>query len=136
MNSEGFFQRHKSELNTYKFPNNDKMAMYFGIVPSIYQSAGKLRTGKITKRGSKHMRRILVEVAKAISKTKKDSKLKRFFVMVMARCGKIVAAVALARKILCILHHLLMKRADYREPEINKTKNNQLHLTSKPDGYR
>jgi transposase len=104
------------------FPSADKMAMYFGIVPSVYQSAGKLRTGKITKRGSKHMRRILVEVAKAISKTKKDSKLKRFFMRVMARSGKNVAAVALARKILCILYHLLMKREDYQEPEVNKTK--------------
>jgi transposase len=69
-----------AEMGDYRdFQNADKLAMYFGIVPSVYQSAGKLRTGKITKRGSKHMRRILVEVAKAISKTKKDLKLKRFF---------------------------------------------------------
>ena len=55
------------------FQNADTLAMYFGIVPAVYQSTGKLRTGKITKRGSKHMRRILVQVAKAISKTKKSS---------------------------------------------------------------
>jgi transposase len=112
-----------AEMGDFRnFPSADKMAMYFGIVPSVYQSAGKLRTGKITKRGSKHMRRILVEVAKAISKTKKDSKLKRFFMRVMARRGKNVAAVALARKVLCILYHLLMKREDYQEPMVNKTK--------------
>ena len=112
-----------AEMGDFRnFPSADKMAMYFGIVPSVYQSAGKLRTGKITKRGSKHMRRILVEVAKAISKTKKDSKLKRFFMRVMARSGKNVAAVALARKVLCILYHLLMKREDYQEPMVNKTK--------------
>jgi len=92
--------------NIRNFPSADKMAMYFGIVPSVYQSAGKLRTGRITKRGSKHMRRILVEVAKAISKTKKDSKLKRFFMRVSAKSGRNVAAVALARKVLCILYHL------------------------------
>jgi transposase len=112
-----------AEMGDFRnFPSADKMAMYFGIVPSVYQSAGKLRTGKITKRGSKHMRRILVEVAKAISKTKKDSKLKRFFMRVMARSGKNVAAVALARKVLCILYHLLMKREDYQEPMVNKIK--------------
>ena len=112
-----------AEMGDFRnFPSADKMAMYFGIVPSVYQSAGKLRTGKITKRGSKHMRRILVEVAKAISKTKKDSKLKRFFMRVMARSGKNVAAVALARKVLCILYHLLIKREDYQEPEVNKIK--------------
>jgi transposase len=108
--------------NIRNFPSADKMAMYFGIVPSVYQSAGKLRTGRITKLGSKHMRRILVEVAKAISKTKKDSKLKRFFMRVSAKSGRNVAAVALARKVLCILYHLLMNREDYQEPEVEKTK--------------
>ena len=113
-----------AEIGDYRdFPNADKLAMYFGIVPSVYQSAGKLRTGKITKRGSKHMRRILVEVAKAISRTKKDSKLKRFFLRVSKRSGrKNVAAVALARKVLCIIYHLLMKREDYQEPEVKKAK--------------
>jgi transposase len=49
-------------------------------------------------------------------------KLKRFFMRSMARSGKNVAAVELARKILCILSHLLMKQEDYQEPEVNKTK--------------
>ena len=113
-----------AEMGDYRdFQNADKLAMYFGIVPSVYQSAGKLRTGKITKRGSKHMRRILVEVAKAISKTKKNSKLKRFFLRVLTRSGKKnVAAVALARKVLCIIYHLLMKGEDYLEPEVQKRK--------------
>lgn len=113
-----------AEMGDYRdFPHADKMAMYFGIVPTVYQSAGKLRTGRITKRGSKHMRRILVEVAKAISKTKKDSKLKRFFLRVLKKSGKKnIAAVALARKVLCIIHHLLMNREEYQEPEVKRTK--------------
>jgi len=113
-----------AEMGDYRdFSSADKVAKYFGIVPSVYQSAGKLRNGKITKTGSKHMRRILVEVAKAISKTKKNSKLKRFFQRILARCGKKnIAAVALARKVLCILHHLLMNHENYQEPEVKKTK--------------
>ncbi|MHB8117590.1 MAG: transposase [Methanothrix sp.] len=113
-----------AEMGDYRdFQNADKLAMYFGIVPAVYQSAGKLRTGKITKRGSKHMRRILVQVAKAISKTKKSSKLKRFFMRVLTRSGKKnVAAIALARKVLCIIYHLFMKREDYQELEVKKTK--------------
>lgn len=113
-----------AEIGDYRdFSSADKIAKYFGIVPSVYQSAGKLRNGKITKTGSKHMRRILVEVAKAISRTKKNSKLKRFFLRILARCGKKnIAAVALARKVLCILHHLLMNHEIYQEPEVKKTK--------------
>jgi transposase len=69
------------------------------------------------------MRRILVEVAKAISKTKRNSKLKRFFMRVYTRSGKKnVAAIALARKVLCIIYHLLMKREDHQEPEVKKSK--------------
>jgi transposase len=113
-----------AEMGDYRdFQSADKLAMYFGIVPAVYQSAGKLRTGKITKRGSKHMRRILVQVAKAISKIKKNSKLKRFFMRVFVRSGKRnVAAIALGRKVLCIIYHLLMKREAYQEPEIRKKK--------------
>lgn len=113
-----------AEIGDYRdFSSADKIAKYFGIVPSVYQSAGKLRNGKITKTGSKHMRRILVEVAKAISRTKKNSKLKRFFQRILERCGKRnIAAVALARKVLCILYHLLMNHEIYQEPEVKKTR--------------
>lgn len=112
-----------AEMGDFRdFPSADKMAMYFGIVPSVYQSAGKLRTGKITKLGSKHMRRILVEVAHAISRTKKSTRLKRFYLRVLAKSSKKAATVALARKVLCILYHLLVKREDYQEPEVKRTK--------------
>ena len=33
-----------------------------------------------------------------------------------------VAAIALTRKVLCIIYHLLMKREDYQEPEVKKKK--------------
>jgi hypothetical protein len=47
----------------------------------------------------------------------------RFFMRVFVRSGKRnVAAIALGRKVLCIIYHLLMKREDYQEPEIKKTK--------------
>jgi transposase len=69
------------------------------------------------------MRRILVQVAEAISKTKKSSKLKRFFQRILTRSGKKnVGVIAFARKVLCIIYHLLMKREDYQEPEVKKKK--------------
>jgi len=78
-----------AEMGDYRdFQNADKLAMYFGIAPAVYQSACKLRTGKITKHGSKHMRQILVQVSKAISKIKKSSKLKRLFQRVLTRGRK------------------------------------------------
>jgi transposase len=42
---------------------------------------------------------------------------------VYTRSGKKnVAAIALARKVLCIIYHLLMKHEDYQEPEVTKNK--------------
>ena|GEM_PF-4894403 len=57
----------------------------------------------------------------------------------MARCGKKkLAAIALSRKVLCILYHLLMNHEDYQEPEVknNKLKNTELCSAHKHDGYR
>jgi hypothetical protein len=57
----------------------------------------------------------MVQVAHAASK-KIGSKLRKFYLRVRARRGANVAIVALARKILCILHHLLMNQEMYEEP--------------------
>jgi transposase len=48
------------------------------------------------------------------------SKLRKFYLRVRARKGANVAIVALARKILCILHHLLMNQELYEEPGVAK----------------
>jgi transposase len=105
-----------AEIGNYRnFSSPGKLASYFGIVPFVNQSADKLHTGCITKHGSKHLRWIMVQVAHAASK-KIGSKLRRFYLRVRARRGPNVAIVALARKILCILYHLLMNQEMYEEP--------------------
>lgn len=58
-----------------------------GPVHSVYQLARKLITGHITKHGSPHVRRMHVEVADAISRTKVDSNLKRFYFKINNRHG-------------------------------------------------
>ena len=111
-----------AEIGDFKdFAKAEQLAAWSGLVPAVYQSADKLVTGSITKHGSRHIRWILVEVAQAIARTNK-SKLKRFFRRVQAKKGYNVAAVALARKVLCILFHLLMNREMYQEDDVIKTK--------------
>lgn len=83
-------------------------------------------TGKITKRGSKHLRWILVEVAQAAIKVKRRTKLKTFIQRIKTRQGFKKAIVALARKILCILHHLLTNREPYKENDETPIKNIKL----------
>lgn len=109
-----------AEIGNYTdFKNPEQLAAWCGLVPSLYQSAEKVVLGGITKQGSKHIRRMLIQVSYAISRTK-DSKLKRFFLRIQAKKGSRVAAVALARKVLCILHHLLTNQEIYLEDKAQK----------------
>jgi transposase len=115
-----------AELGDYRdFNSPDSLASWAGMVPSVYQSADKLRTGSITKRGSKHLRRILVEAAQAAARTK-NTRFSAYFRKLKNRIGYQKAIVALARKILCILWHLLMNREFYRDALNSRPKSHNL----------
>lgn len=109
-----------AEIGDFRdFPSAEKLAAYCGLVPSVYQSAGKQHHGHITKHGSPHIRRMLVQVAHVITRTGTNSTLKRFYMRVRARKGAKIAIVALARKVLCILYHLLINREMFQEESLN-----------------
>jgi len=96
-----------------RFENGKKIASWAGLCPSVYQTAEKNLTGRV-KMGSKHLRRMMVQVAHAATRAR-GSRLRRFYLRVAARRGKKKAIVALARKILVIIHHLLVNGEDYVE---------------------
>ncbi len=100
------------------FETGEKLAAYFGIVPSVYQSGGKTYTGRLTKHGSPQMRHILVEVAHVVGRMK--CRLGRYYQRLKERKGAGVAAVATARKILCLIHHLLINEESYQEEGMKK----------------
>jgi len=120
-----------AEIGDFRdFSSANKLAAYCGLVPSVYQSAGKLINGHITKHGSPHIRGMIIEVAHAIILTKRISKLKKFFLRIKARRGAKIGIVALARKVLCILYHLLIRREFFQDDLIGKPrsiKNSRLH---------
>jgi transposase len=87
-----------AEIGNYRdFKVAEKLASWCGLVPSVYQSADKLVTGCITKRGSRHIRRILVEVAQVIARTNR-SKLKKFFLRIQAKKGTMWLSLLLPEK--------------------------------------
>jgi len=69
----------------------------------------------ITKRGSKYLRTVLIEAAQVIANGK-SNRLKLFFLRIRARKGYKMAIVALARKVLALIHHLLTNHERYDEP--------------------
>ena len=115
------------------FSSPNKLAAYCGLVPSVYQSAGKQINGHITKHGSPHIRGMIIEVAHAIIRSKRNSKLKKFFLRIKARRGTKIGIVALARKVLCILYHLLISQELYQDDLLSKprcVKHSSVHSTT------
>lgn len=100
------------DVNDFSTP--DKLAKWVGITPRVYQSANKLHTGSITKQGSKHIRWILVEIAHSCIRAK-NTALRVFFDRIFNRSGYKKAIVALARKILKLVWHLLTNDEFYQE---------------------
>jgi transposase len=101
------------------FASGDCLASWAGLVPSVYQSEGKILTGHITKAGCKWLRRAMVLVARRAVRVR-DSCLRAFFLRVKARKGKNTAYVAVARKMLTIIWHLLVNDEMYAEKGFSK----------------
>lgn len=103
-----------------RFSNGKQIAAWTGLVPSLYQSAGTFVLGSITKQGSKWLRWNMVEVAHGAVRMR-DSKFRALFLRVMAKKGKKTAYVAVARKILTVIWHLLVNGEKYVENGFEKT---------------
>jgi transposase len=104
-----------AEIGNFKdFPSGDKLASWLGIVPRVYQSAEHNAKRSITKRGSRLARWILIQVAHAAAK-KKDSVFFDFYEGKKDIIGKGKAAVAIARKIITIVWHLIVNDEVYED---------------------
>ena len=82
------------------------MASWCGLAPFVSQSAGSTKIGGITKRGSRWLRRVLVEVAHVA--VLMDCRFKDMFWRVASKKCRNVAYVAVARKMLTVIWHLLL----------------------------
>jgi transposase len=89
-----------------RFRNSREVAAFFGLRPAIRESGSVSHYGRITKEGDPEMRRLLVQAAHAMLRTRADSELKRWALALAERRGRNKAAVALARKLAVLMHHL------------------------------
>jgi transposase len=87
------------------FPDEGRLASYFGIVPRIHNSNETEHSGHITKRGSKLGRTALVQCA-LIAK-RYSPYLANYYERIRSRRGTGRAIIALARRLLGIIYHTL-----------------------------
>jgi transposase len=96
-----------------KFPTAGHLCSWAGLSPGNDQSGKRRRQAKTTK-GSQWLRTTLVQVAWAASHTK-ETKLSAQFRRQGPRLGKKKALIALAHKILVIVHRMLKDHTAYQE---------------------
>jgi len=99
----------------HHFDKPEKLVSWAGLNPSVYQSAGVNHTGHITKQGDAYLRWIMTECATGCIK-KKGTHLYAFFERVRNKVGYKKAIVALARKLLTLVWHLLTNNEKYEDP--------------------
>lgn len=102
----------KAEIDDPKrFSDSKNVAAYLGLTPSQYSSGETKRQGRISKRGSKEVRYLLVEAATVLlTRSKIWSKHKAWALRLAKKKGMRKARVALARKLAVTMHSMLMNK--------------------------
>lgn len=104
----------KSEIGDIaRFGNANKLCSYAGLVPSTYASADTIRTGRITKRGSKWLRKVLID---AVTMRRGNlNKFSVFYLKLKKNKGTGKAKVAAARKLCTVIFAMLTDKQPFRE---------------------
>ena len=101
-----------------RFPDMDSLAAYFGLVPSVGNSASTVHHGRITKQGNSLMRHLLTEAALVhvihARRKKSPTPLGKFYERLCKKRGGSKAKVATAAKMLRIAYWMLTKKMDYQ----------------------
>jgi transposase len=87
------------------FADEDKLASYFGIVPRVSDSNATQHHGRITKRGSKLGRLVLVQCT--LTAKRFSPYLRQYYERIKGRRGSRKALIATARKFLGIVYRTL-----------------------------
>lgn len=101
------------------FSNGRQFAAWLGLTPRQYSSGGVTRLGRITKRGDRYLRMLLVHGARALLRfVNRKSDAKSAWARALKERRHVnVAAVALAAKHARIIWALLAKGTAYRQPQ-------------------
>jgi transposase len=94
-----------------RFADKKKLAAYLGVVPSTYQSGDSSRNGRITKQGRAEARWLLIEAAEILRRS--PGPMRALYSRIQRKRNHNVAVVAVARKLVELVHHLLSNKEDY-----------------------
>jgi transposase len=115
-----------------KFDSPKKLVSHASLAPSTHQSGNRTLHGPITKEGNIHIRWILIEAAHHASRH--DPRLSQFYQRIAKRRGRNKALVAVPRKMLVTIYHVLNNHSQYRglRPELFENKIRRLERITQP----
>jgi transposase len=95
-----------------RFPNPRSLANFFGLTPGSRSSGEKECLGSITKQGSRIVRFLLGQLVLHV--LRKDAKMRQWYRRIKKRRGAKIARVAVMRRLVVIIWHMLTKEEAYR----------------------
>jgi transposase len=101
-----------------RFDHMDKVASFAGLVPKIHQSGERTKLGHITKRGSTHLRHVMVQAANVA--VQHDKTLGKMYKRLAPRMGHQKAIVAVARRMVTLLYVMIKNNINYHALQIHK----------------
>jgi len=96
-----------------RYPNDRHLAAWAGLTPGNNETGGRQRSSPIRK-GNRYIKRALVQAAWAAVR-KKGSYLREMYYRLAQRRGPNKAIIAVARTLLQIAYHLIIRKEVYKE---------------------
>ncbi|QSP94189.1 IS110 family transposase [Marinobacter salinisoli] len=103
-----------------QFKSGRHFAAWLGLVPRQYSTGGKVRLGRITKRGDKYLRMLLIHGTRAVIAKlgEKEDQLSRWARDLVERRGYKRAAVALAAKNARIIWAMMAHQTEFKAQQL------------------
>ena len=95
-----------------RFPREDNIFSYAGLVPRIYQSGSREYKGHIT-HGNNFLKYMLVECVQIHMINQEDSEISEAYRRIALRSGSNKAKIAAARHLLRMIYYMLKRRMEY-----------------------
>jgi transposase len=94
------------------FETSKQLCSWAGLTPQNNQSANKKKTTRIARAGA-YLKPLLVQIALAVCNSNKYPELKNKYIAIKKRRGHKKAIIAIARKLLSAIWHILSKNEPY-----------------------
>jgi transposase len=117
-----------------RFPSAKRLVGYSGLGGRVHDSGQTHSKGRITKTGRRDLRRVMVNAAQVAARS--DAFWKSELARLEARIGHNKAIVAIARKLLVVVWHVLTKREADRRADAARVARGFLNMAYKDIGAR